>query len=89
MKSVKTAQFTKLFANLPIEIQKKARKNYQLWKADNKYPGLHFKQINARLSIYSVRVGLYHRALGVKKGETIIWFWIGSHEDYNNMISQM
>lgn len=89
MKSVKTQQFIKLFENLPIEIQNKARKNYRLWKANNNYPGLHFKLINTRLSIYSVRIGLYHRALGTKKSETMIWFWIGSHEDYNNVVNQM
>tara|TARA_B110000305_G_C19072025_1_gene462113 strand:- start:301 stop:474 length:174 start_codon:yes stop_codon:yes gene_type:complete len=26
------------------------------------------------------------RALGTMDGEGIVWFWIGSHEDYNNLI---
>ncbi|MEO6837008.1 MAG: hypothetical protein ABI261_08610 [Ginsengibacter sp.] len=88
MKSVTTARFRKSFNKLPSEVQERARKAYHLWKQDNNYPSLHFKQIDIKQSIYSVRVGLSYRALGVKEEETIIWFWIGSHEDYNNLLSQ-
>jgi hypothetical protein len=34
-------------------------------------------------------VGLSHRALGIKEKETMIWFWIGSHEDYDKLISEL
>lgn len=53
------------------------------------HPALYFKQVHEREPIYSVRIGLYHRALGVKEGNTVIWFWIGTHEEYNNLISQL
>ena len=90
MKSFKTVQFTKLLANLPNEIQKIARKNYQLLKADNKYPGLNFQTNYCNdYYFYTVRLGLYHKALGVKKGQIIIWFWKGSQEDDNNMFNQI
>ncbi len=89
MKSVKTAQFNKLFSDLPLEIQSKAKRNYSFWKRNNNHPGLHFKLINSALAVYSVRVSLYYRALAVKKDDTMIWFWIGSHEDYNKIVQQM
>ncbi len=86
MKSVTTERFRKSFANLPHEIQERARKSYNLWKQDRNHPGLHFKQVHNQQQIYSIRVGLSYRALGVRQGDTMIWFWIGSHEDYNNII---
>lgn len=89
LKSVTTDRFRKSFARLPKNIQERARQSYQLWKLNNNHPGLHFKQIHDHQPIYSVRVGLSYRAIGIIQKETIIWFWIGSHEDYNNLIAQL
>jgi hypothetical protein len=52
-------------------------------------PSLQFKQIHTRQLIYSVRVGIGWRAVGVKDGETVIWFWIGSHAEYDNLLTQL
>ena len=57
-------------------------------KLNNHHPGLHFKQIHYTKQIFSVRIGFSYRALGIIENDTIIWFWIGSHEDYNNLITQ-
>jgi len=89
LKSVTTDRFRKAFAKLPKGIQERARLSYQLWKLNNNHPGLHFKQIHTQQPIYSVRVGLSYRALGIIENDTIIWFWIGSHQDYNNLIVQL
>jgi len=35
---------------------------------------------------WSVRVGLYHRSLAVKHGDDMVWFWIGSHADYDKLV---
>ena len=37
-------------------------------------------------NVYSVRVGLNHRALAIVSGKTVTWFWIGSHDDYTRKI---
>ena len=84
-----TNRFRKAFDKLPKEIQERARSAYKSWKSDPNHPSLHFKQIHSQQSIYSVRVGLSYRALGVRQEDTIIWFWIGSHEDYNNLIAEL
>ncbi len=89
MKSVTTERFRKAFDKLPKEIQEGARNAYKLWKVHNYHSSLHFKQVNKRPPIYSVRVGLSYGALGIKQEETIVWFWIGSHEDYNNLLVQL
>ena len=88
MISVTTARFRKSLNKLPKDVQARARQTYNVWKQDNNYPDLHFKQVDNKQPIYSIRVGLSYRALGIKERETMIWFWIGSHGDYNNLLSQ-
>lgn len=39
--------------------------------------------------IYSVRVSKDYRALGIRKDDTVIWFWIGSHAEYDDLLSRM
>ena len=88
MNSHATDRFWKCFDLLPQEIQEKAKRSYKMWSENPNHPSLHFKQIHKTDPIYSVRIGLSHRAIGVKESTTIIWFWIGTHEEYNNLISQ-
>lgn len=89
MNSHVTARFRKNFESLPLEIQDKAKRAYKIWTDNPNHPSLHFKQVHDTEPIYSVRVGLYHRALGVKEVNTMIWFWIGTHEEYNTLISHL
>ncbi len=49
-------------------------------------PSLEFKQVHPTHPIYSVRVGLNWRALGVVEGDVILWFWIGPHSEYNTLL---
>lgn len=89
MKSVTTPQFWKAFKKLDNNNQEKARDIYRLWKENHNHPSLHFKKIHSTKSIYSIRIGLGHRALGLLHEETLIWFWIGSHQDYDKKVNQM
>ena len=77
-----------LFARMPESVQNQARKNYQLWRADPTHPSLHFKRIHGE-DLYSVRVGLGWRAVGLVDGDTIYWNWIGSHGDYDKLLKQL
>jgi hypothetical protein len=76
-------------SKLPADVQRRARQTYKLWKQNSNHPGLHFKQVHDKEPIYSVRIGLSYRALGIKKDDTMIWFWIGSHEEYNNLVANL
>jgi hypothetical protein len=38
---------------------------------------------------YSVRVGLGYRALGLREGEHVYWFWIGSHAEYDELLRRL
>jgi len=89
VKSHANEKFWKAFEKLPAPIQRKARDAYQLWQQSPYHQSLQFKQIHPRRPIYSVRVGIGWRAVGVKEDNTMIWFWIGSHEEYNKLVSQL
>ncbi len=89
MKSYTTERFRKAFRRLPPHIRQQARDAYKLFKQDSHYPGLRFKQIHPAKPFYSVRIGLGYRALGVRDADAIVWFWIGSHSDYDKLISRL
>ena len=89
MKSEITSSFLSQFAALPVEIQELARKNYKLWKENPTHPGLRYKRVGTRTESYSVRIGRNWRTVGLKSGDTMIWFWIGSHADYDKLIETL
>jgi len=89
MISLTTLRFRKAYSTLPPHIQEQTRKNYRLWKEEPHHPSLQFKQVHNEKPIFSVRIGLSYRAVGLKEQDTMIWFWIGSHADYDNLIAQL
>jgi hypothetical protein len=83
-----TDAFWKAYGGLPDEIKQRAKVAYRLWRDNPNHPSLRFKRIHATEPIFSVRIGLGWRAVGVRSGDEIIWYWIGSHSDYDNLVSQ-
>ncbi len=78
-----TSVFWDCYQRLPNTVQLLADKNYELLKLDPVHPSLHFKKVG----IYrSVRVGIAYRALGIEDGNTVVWFWIGNHDEYERLI---
>jgi hypothetical protein len=62
-----------------------ARKNFELLKHDRSHPSLHFKKVG---KLWSVRIGMNHRALAVDDGSDFVWVWIGTHDEYIRAIKQ-
>ena len=89
MKSELNLDFIRKFQELPERVKKTARKNYKLWKHDPNHPSLEFKEINAKEQIWSIRIGIGWRALGrLSEKDLIVWFWIGSHAEYDNILKK-
>lgn len=86
MNSYLTATFITAFRALPESIKDQARKSYRLWRANPYHPSLHFKRVHPKEPLYSVRVGLGWRALGLLEDDSVTWVWIGSHADYDRVI---
>ncbi len=87
MKSLATPRFWKIYAGLPEHVLRQARFAYRLCRENPQHPGLRFKKVHAMQPIYSVRIGLGYRAVGSLEGDTIIWFWIGSHAVYDRLVA--
>ena len=75
MLSRTTGGFRAQLAALPKPVREKANSAYALWKANPGHPSLRFKKVHATLPIFSVRVDRDYRAVGVVRGDAMVWFW--------------
>jgi hypothetical protein len=80
--------FWKCYKLLPRHIQRLADKNYRLLQADPSHPSLHFKKLGASKRLWSVRVGDHYRAMALDKPEGPVWFWIGTHAEYSQILGK-
>lgn len=87
MKSHAPAEFWQHYDRLPAHIQKLADKTFAMFQKDPLYPALHFKQI--KRDIWSARVGNHYRALAKRRPDGWMWFWIGTHEEYNKLVKRI
>ena len=83
MKHRATPRFWLCYRQLPEDVQRLADKSYALLRQNPKHPSLHFKKVGR---FWSVRVGLHYRALGVDNNDELVWFWIGSHANYDTVL---
>jgi len=60
-----------------------ADQTYARLKQDPRHPSLHFKKVGR---FWSARVGAHYRALAVEVPDGLVWFWIGSHADYDRLL---
>ena len=89
MKSKRTKRFKVLFAALPVSAQRDANEAYRHFRTDPAHPGLHFRQVNESLAVYSARVGIHYRALAIRREDHWLWFWIGTHAEYDRLLDRM
>jgi len=83
MKHYASRRFWAAYEKLPVQIRNLADKNFALLKQDPAHPSLHFKKTGR---FWSARVGLSHRALAIEEEGNLVWFWIGSHAEYDRLI---
>jgi len=84
-----TAAFRKAFAGLPPNVQERAQQAFQRFLDDPAHPSLQFKQVHTTQPIFSARITLNYRALAVRQEDSWIWFWIGSHSDYETLLKRL
>ena len=84
MKSQTLPTFWDSYKLLSEKNRRSAREAYYLWKDNPFHPSLHFKCINSQEDIWSVRINRSYRAIGILDNDTVIWFWIGNHNDYEH-----
>ena len=82
----RTTEDSAHYRELPKPVQDKAASAYALWSANPGHLSLRFKKVHATLPIYSVRIDRAYRAVGVLNGDSVVWFWIGSHANYETLL---
>ena len=85
MKHHANPRFWQCYRGLPKEVRDLADRNYRILKADPSHGSLHFKKIGP---LWSVRVGLHYRALATEVDDDRVWFWIGSHAEYDKLVGR-
>lgn len=85
MKSRVRPSFWRAYHNLDPRVKAAARRAYQLFEADPGHPSLRFKKLGGYDDVWSVRINEQYRAVGQRNGDTIVWVWIGSHNDFDNL----
>jgi len=83
VKHLASPRFWRHYRLLPEAVRNLADKNFGLLKADPHHPSLHLKKVG---DLWSVRVGAHYRALGLDNPDAIVWFWIGSHAEYDKLV---
>lgn len=90
MQSSVTKSFRKQLDQLPTSVQEQAAKAYALWREDPDHNSLQFKRVSRRQPIYSARVSLNYRVLGLLESDDhIYWFWIGVHDEYDELLQRL
>jgi hypothetical protein len=55
---------------------------FEFFSIDPSHPALSMERLRCVSNYWSVRITRSYRAVGVKAGNDMTWFWIGSHTDF-------
>lgn len=78
--------FWKCYEVLPSDVRNTADRCHRLLEENPRHPSLHFKLLFD--DIWSARAGLNHRPLATKVDDDFVWFWIGTHAEYDRLIGR-
>ena len=76
-------EFWDAYQNLPATVRRQADRTFAKLKSDQYHPSVHFKQVGR---YWSARVGLHYRAVALRDENEFIWFWIGTHAEYDKLL---
>jgi len=83
MRHLASSSFWACHDKLPSNVKKLAAKNFELIKGNILHPSLHTKKVG---KFWSVRIGKRYRALATEVEDGLLWFWIGTHSDYDQIL---
>jgi hypothetical protein len=83
VKHFTSPRFWAAYEALPQHVRELADACYAQLKLDPRHPSLRLKKVGR---YWSVRVGLRYRALAVEVDGGLLWFWIGSHAEYDRLV---
>jgi hypothetical protein len=85
LKSLTRPSFWRAYDGLDPRVREAARRAYGLFGENPDHPSLRFKKLGGCENVWSVRINEQYRAVGERNGDTIVWVWIGSHNDFDKL----
>ncbi len=89
MISKTTQRFREGLSKLSTEVRKQAAKKYRLFRGDPNHPSINFKKVHPHKPVYSARITTKYRAVGIVDDDTIVWFWVGVHSEYEELLKRL
>ena len=89
MVSRTTKRFRTALAELPKEIQESALASFKLFRDNPRHNSRQFKKVHPSKPIYSDRISMDYRAVGNLEEDCIVWFWVGPHNEYEEIIKHL
>jgi hypothetical protein len=83
--SIATDGFWKLYRVLPGNVRREAREAFRLFCANSAHPGLSFERLRGDPESWSVRITRDYRAVGWKRQDSMVWYWIGNHAEFDKV----
>ena len=75
--------FWQLYHSLPPEIRAAAQNAFQKFLENQAHPSLQLERLRWDSRAWSVRITRNYRAVARRYGDDWLWFWIGSHEEFD------
>ena len=88
MTSLTEPEFWKRYRALPLDVRRRADRAYARWLADPFHRPLMFKELRGKPGVWSVRLGGGYRAAGHRRGDRMLWEFIGSHPEYEEWLKR-
>ncbi len=85
MRHFTSPSFWQAYGKLPSNLRNPANSCFGKLKQNPRYLSLHLKKAGL---YWSIRIGRKHRAIGAEVDLGVLWFWIGTHDEYEQMIKQ-
>ncbi len=77
--------FWRLYRQLDTRGKRAASSAFKKFQVDPGHPSLRFKKLSGHDNVWTVRVNDSIRAAARRNGDTLQWFWIGSHNDFEKL----
>jgi hypothetical protein len=91
-RNVRTRSYKERLEALPESVQRLAQAAFRLFQQNPAHPSLRHHELKEstagrhRQGSRAVNVGYQYRAVYVPDGNDNVWYWIGTHQDYNTLI---
>ena len=89
MISKTTQRFRERLSKLPNDVRKQTASKYRLFCEDPDHPSINFKKVHPDKPVYSARITIKYRAVGIIEDKTIVWFWVGTHSEYEELLKHL